>query len=106
MMKTNSNSFNPSHGISTLEDGTIVIKVHPQKIPIHSENPEAPPPENSDKISQKQAADWAGVTVQTIINWETEGKIKGYGISRRPVWYSLSELKAASQKRKKVRKPK
>lgn len=88
-MKAHSNNLNT---VSTLEDGTIVIKVIPSKI--LSEQPKEEASQEEDKIRQKDAAIYCGVSQQTLINWRKRGLIKVYRIGR-PVHYKKSELDLA-----------
>tara|TARA_R100000789_G_C2976103_1_gene142113 strand:+ start:155 stop:463 length:309 start_codon:yes stop_codon:yes gene_type:complete len=44
-----------------------------------------------DRLSQKEAAQLLGVTVQTLITWKKQGKVTFYQIGR-SIFYSKKEL--------------
>ena len=45
-------------------------------------------------VSRKWLAEYYGVSMNTIINWEKLGKIRPYRISSRVVRYNLSEVES------------
>jgi len=89
-------SFNTNskaiESISTLNDGTVIIKFYDKQSTLESK--ESKSKENDfekDKISQQAAAKMLDISVQTIINWRKRGLIQEYRIGK-PVFYLKSEL--------------
>jgi hypothetical protein len=102
-MKTNSKT-NTIESISTLDDGSIVIKFQsPHNIEVKKEDSVDIANTSDDQefdmerdgIRPKAAALYCNVTVQTLINWRRDKIINAYGIGKRPVFYSKPELKKA-----------